>query len=360
MAEIPNNLDFAVAANRRDIRVMIVDDSVVARSVFGKMLASQKGVKVVSSVANVEKALAYLAEHAVDIILLDIELQGRSGLDALPDLLLASKKARILVVSSFAERSGVAAIQALSLGACDTLAKPSRVGYFGEFSRQLTEKVFRLGYYRQRRSKLPEAPKLANKGDIELRMPGCIAIGASTGGIPGIYKILENLDGRIDCPIFVTQHLPAAFMGFFARQLASVTQRTVKLAEVGAEIRSHTIYLAPGDAHLQVELQGDIPVIAAAKPEKHSRYCPSVDIMFESLTAVYGNRMLAIVLSGMGNDGAKSAEDLVRNGGQILVQDKSTSVVWGMPGAIARQGLALADLSPECIVQKLNETVGAK
>jgi two-component system, chemotaxis family, protein-glutamate methylesterase/glutaminase len=360
VAEIPNNLDFVAAANNREIRVMIVDDSVVARSVFGKMLASQKGVKVVCSVANAEKALAYLAKHTVDIILLDIELQGRSGLDALPDLLSTGKNARILVVSSFVERNGVAAIKALSLGACDTLAKPSRVGYFGEFARQLTEKVTRLGHHRQRRSKLPEAPKLANKGDIELRMPGCIAIGASTGGIPGIYKILENLDAKIDCPIFVTQHLPAAFMGFFARQLASVTQRTVKLAEVGTEVLSNTIYLAPGDGHLHVELKGDILVIASAKPDKQSRYCPSVDIMFGSLTAVYGNRMLAIVLSGMGNDGAKSAEALVRNGGQILVQDKSTSVVWGMPGAIARQGFAAAALSPEGIVQKLNETVDTK
>ncbi len=360
MAEIPSNIDFVTAANQQDIRVMIVDDSVVARTVLGRMLAAEAGICVACSVASTDKALAYLVDQSVDIILLDVELPGRSGLDALPDLLAASGDARIMIVSSFAERNGAAAVNALSLGACDTLAKPGITNYHGDFARKLREKVVRLGRNPERRSKPEQAGKPTKKISTNIKMPECIAIGASTGGIPAIYKILENLDASIDCPIFITQHLPAAFMGFFARQLASISGRNVEIAGVGAKIARNTIYLAPGDAHLQLELQSKAPVVARATPGSPSRYCPSVDVMLESLTAVYGSKMLAIVLSGMGNDGAKSAEAVVRNGGKILVQDRASSVVWGMPGAIARQGIATAVLNPDEMVQKLNKMAAAK
>ena len=202
------------------IRVMLVDDSVVARSIFERILSQSERVEIVCQAENPEIALQLLHDHVVDIILLDIEMPGRSGLEALPDILKQSKGARIMVVSSFAEENGPAAIQALSLGACDTLAKPGRSGFSGRFSQTLLEKVIHLGFTEREIETSSEADFPAKtSGETKIGVPACVAIGASTGGIPAIYDVIGNLDPSIDCPIFITQHLPDAFMTFFAKQL---------------------------------------------------------------------------------------------------------------------------------------------
>ncbi len=330
------------------IKVMLVDDSVVARSIFERILTQTGQVEIICQAEDSDIALKCLEENDVDIILLDIEMPRRSGLDALPDLLAKSNGARILVVSSFAEENGPAAVQALSLGACDTLAKPGRSGFSGRFSQILVDKVVRLG--RPLRIKTGYAAKIESVGDdFDIGRPACIAIGASTGGIPSIFQIIRNLDPAIDCPIFITQHLPDAFMAFFARQLAGQTERNVCVAEKGAVIERNTIYIAPGSAHLVCrKSQGKI-YIDHLDHYEDTRYCPSVDAMFASVASVYGATALAIVLSGMGNDGVHGARLLSANKAKIIVQDEESSVVWGMPGAIAREGLASTILSPNGI-----------
>jgi two-component system, chemotaxis family, protein-glutamate methylesterase/glutaminase len=287
---------------RQPIRVMLVDDSVVARSIFSRVLGNHDEIEIVCEAEDSEMALASLDSIAVDIILLDIEMPKRSGLDALPDIQAKARGARILVCSAFAEENGPAAIQALSLGACDTLAKPGRSGYSGRFSEMLVDKVIRLGRAAKHRKDVDKAITLAISGKTISR-PHCIAIGSSTGGIPAIYEVVRNLDPALDCPFFITQHLPEAFMAFFARQLASFTNRTVKVPEAGETVHANHIYVAPGNAHLVCRREYNKVIIDHQQRYLASRYCPSVDAMLESIADVYGADGMAIIFSGMGNDG---------------------------------------------------------
>lgn len=330
------------------IRVMLVDDSAVARSIFARVLSEHPGIEIVCEASDAESAVASLNEITVDVILLDIEMPMRSGLDALPDILAKAQGAPILVVSAFAEENGPAAVRALALGACDTLAKPGRAGFSGRFSEILVEKVVRLARSAQEpvESRFAAPPAL---NYVAISKRSCIAIGSSTGGIPAIHHILRNLDPALDCPIFITQHLPAAFMSFFARQLGGLTGRRVKVAEVGERVQASHVYVAPGHAHLICRAERDDVIIDHQLSYSGSLYCPSVDAMLESVAITYGSDALAIILSGMGSDGLAGARVFKRHAAPVLVQDIDSSVVWGMPGAVAKEGLASAILPPEQI-----------
>jgi two-component system, chemotaxis family, protein-glutamate methylesterase/glutaminase len=339
LTQIPRKLP---SADSRQIRVMLVDDSQVARSIFSRLLSGGDGLAVVAEASDSAEALAQLRTIEVDVILLDIEMPKRSGLEALPEIMLAANGARIIVVSSFVQENGPAAIQALSLGACDTLAKPGRTGFGGGFSERLVEKVTRLG----RSGRKLCHQDFSRLDPFELSKPECIAIGASTGGIPVIYRLIQSLDPQLDCPIFIVQHLPDAFMDFFARQLTSYTSRNVSVATSGAKVQAGHIYVAPGAAHLVCRRANGKVYLDHVSHYSGSRYCPSVDALFASVAEVYGQGALAIVLSGMGNDGVAGARQLSAKNATILAQDPESSVVWGMPGAIARENLANAILSP--------------
>jgi two-component system, chemotaxis family, protein-glutamate methylesterase/glutaminase len=341
------------------IRVMLVDDSIVARSILERILSQREDIKIVHQAEDTETALKMLKQQDVDIILLDIEMPQRNGLDALPEFIEQAKGARILIVSSFAEENGPAAIQALSLGACDTLAKPGRTNFTGQFSATLVDKVVRLGKSRKKHNSLL-ARKTPIVAKISTKKPQCIAIGASTGGIPAIYEIIRNLNATVVCPVFITQHLPDAFMTFFARQLAAQTQRKVVVAEHGMQVENNYIYIAPGLAHLGCKKIGSKVQIAFLENYIQSRYCPSVDAMFESLSGVYGTFAVGIILSGMGNDGAHGARMLSSANATVIIQDSESSVIWGMPGAVARENLAAAILNPTEIADLLNEMGSGK
>lgn len=341
------------------IRVLLVDDSNVVRSIFARVLADCGQVEIVGEAASSAEALQHLKRQRADIILLDIEMPERTGLDALPEILDAAAGARVLVVSAFVEENGPAAIRALSLGACDTLSKPGRFGFSGKFSETLIEKVVRLGRSAKAPSSRPGEQSsfpAGRMGQGEAK-PHCVAIGASTGGIPVIYEIVRSLPQTLDCPVFITQHLPDAFMEFFARQLQSQTQKRVCVAVAGDVVADNTIYISPGDAHLVCQRDGGRVVIGHLRHYAGSRYSPSVDALLESVAEIYGQNALAIILSGMGNDGAQGATRLAAKQARIFVQDEESSVVWGMPGAIARAGLATAIMPPAHLTRYLHSCV---
>jgi two-component system, chemotaxis family, protein-glutamate methylesterase/glutaminase len=330
-------------AGARPIRVMLVDDSQVARSIFARLLSENDDIAVVAEAESSREALEFLRSNgSVDVILLDIEMPQRTGLEALPEIVAASKGASIVVVSSFVEENGPAAMQALSLGACDTLAKPGRAGFGEGFSEKLVKKVTRLG----RRHMLDPTDGLPICAPVDMDKPTCLAIGASTGGIPVIQQLLQSLDADFSCPVFIVQHLPVAFMDFFARQLSCYTSRPVTVAKAGTVVKDSNVYIAPGDAHLVCRRAHGQVVLDHVTHYSDSRYCPSVDALFISVAEVYGAQAMAIILSGMGNDGVAGARILSSRKATILVQDPHSAVVWGMPGAVARENLASAILSP--------------
>lgn len=186
------------------------------------------------------------------------------------------------------------------------------------------------------------------------RVPRCIAIGASTGGVAATTALLSELDDRVDCPILITQHLPDAFGASYARQLHQVTTRPVHQARDGAPLLRGHIYLATGDFHLGCARTADGEVVRADVRSYPVLYTPSVDAMFVHVAACFGRDALGILLSGMGRDGLGGAERLCAVGAPVIVQDTESATVWGMPGAVANAGLASAVASPRAIADIIN------
>jgi two-component system chemotaxis response regulator CheB len=337
----------------RTVRVMLVDDSLVVRSILERIVDQRTGLMVCASVASAQDALDYLAREPVDVVVLDIEMPGMSGFDALPLILERAANARVLILSSNCVEGGPAAIEALSLGASDTLAKPGRGSFSGHFAEILTDRILSLG---QRQAapvlvpvakRVPPAPTVVA---IDAQHPlECIAVAASTGGIPAFTNFLAHLDPRVRAPILLTQHLPDAFMEFYAKQIATMTHRRVRVAAAGMRVEPDNIYLAPGDAHLMVVANGTRREIVLDRHPAANGCCPSADPMLASVADAYGAGGVAVILSGMGRDGATGAARLKSAGGTIFAQAPESCVIWGMPGAVAKAGIAAALLNPDAI-----------
>lgn len=354
-------------ADERKIRLMIVDDSAVARAVLARMISSNPAFEIVDQVASAQEALESLDRHTVDVMLLDIEMPGRNGIAALPELLARSNGARVLIVSALAEDGAATTIEALTLGAADTLAKPGRNAFGGRFAEILCERLLRLGpSHGQPVGTGARAPqplealvpvKLPNAdlGPIE-----CVAIGASTGGLHAITEFFGALPASFDVPILITQHLPEVFMPYFAQQLQGSTGRKAIVARDGMAIERGTLHIAPGNAHLCVERHAGRIIVRLSRTRAESRCLPSVDPMLASVAEIFGDGAVGVMLSGMGRDGCLGAERLAGTGAELLVQNIDSSVVWGMPGSVAKAGIATAVLRPAAIAGHLARRQGVR
>lgn len=337
----------------RPVRVMVVDDSLVARTVLSRIVEAQPDFEIVAKATTGEMAIARLSETPTDVILLDLEMPGIGGIGALPRILELADGAKVLVVSSLTEEGAEATLAALSMGAADTLLKP-RAGEFDErYARTLVGKIRALASRQTVRtapsgSGVPSAPRVPVSGD-----PQALAIGASTGGIHALCLLLGALPRAFSLPILVVQHLPESFMATLARQLTLASGRPATVADAGTPLQSGEILVAPGDGHMVVRRHAGILTTAIAHHAVPSGCTPSVDPLFETLADVTGGRAIGVVLSGMGRDGAIGAARLVKAGGTVFAQDAATSAVWGMPRAVVEAGLAAAVLPPEAIAQRL-------
>jgi two-component system chemotaxis response regulator CheB len=334
----------------REIRTLIVDDSVVVRTVIERILHADRGFAVAHKTNSAEQALAYLGEHAVDLVLLDIELPGLSGLMALPAILRTSPQAKVVILSGNCEEGSAAAVEALALGASDIFAKPGS-GSFGEqFPQALIERLSRL--FSGEAAPVSFRPAAPRETERTAQPLACLGIGASTGGIHALGQLFGGLTEPLGVPVLLTQHLPASFTVYFAQQLGRMTALRVKVAEQGEMLMPDTVYVAPGDANLQLRrgLHGRVCVVL--NPQRTpTGNLPGVDPMFSSMAHAYGAGAAGVVLTGMGRDGTAGARDIVAAGGWIVAQDQASSVVWGMPGSIAGEGLNCALLEPHAIME---------
>ena len=334
------------------IRLMIVDDSVVARAVLTRMIETDGGFEITAVAGTAEDAIAALAHVRVDVILLDLEMPGAGGLKSIPEIIRAARGARLLIVSSLAEEGAEATVAALALGADDTLPKPGTGRFNGRFSEVLVARLRALA-----RGDVSPAAATPQSDDEPVVAPGVLqamppgplrllALGASTGGIHALGSFFQALPRRIGVPILVTQHLPAPFMGVFARQLGIAAEREALVGEDGLRLIPDRIVVAPGDASITLDISGGHLVVRLDRNRSPSGFLPSLDPMLASAGALLGRQALGVVFSGIGRDGLEGAMALVVNGGGVLVQDRQTSAVWGMPRAVAEAGLACGAHSP--------------
>ncbi|AMK19177.1 MULTISPECIES: chemotaxis protein CheB [Sphingobium] len=335
--------------SRPPVRTMVVDDSVVVRTVIERILNGDPAFSVVHKTSSAEQALGFLAGNDVDLVLLDIELPGQSGLSALPAFLRANPRGKVVILSGNCQEGSAAAIEALALGASDILAKPGS-GSFGEtFPQSLIERLSRLF-----------GGNTATQGDAQpLQMAAaqanaplaCLGIGASTGGIHALSQLFAGMSAPLGVPILLTQHLPVSFTSYFVQQLARMTSLRVKVAEQGEILKPDTVYVAPGDANLQVRRGLCDRVMVVLSPQRTAAgNLPGVDPMFASMAEAYGPGAAGVVLTGMGRDGTVGGRDIVAAGGWIVAQNEASSVVWGMPGSVATAGLSCALLDPYAIM----------
>ena len=269
---------------RRRIRMMIVDDSMIARAVLSRIIESAEAFEIAAVAGTAEDAIDALHAVKVDIVLLDLEMPGAGGLKLIPDILKAAGGARVMIVSSLADDGKEHAVAALALGAVDAMPKPGTSRFNGRFSEVLLAKLKAIGFADRHR---PIAQPIRLQGCGPLRaMPsdpiGLLAIGASTGGIHALSALFQALPHRIHVPILVTQHLPSPFMSVFARQLGVAARREALVAEDGTRLLADRILIAPGDAHLTIEPDGDGHVARLVRGAAPSGCLPSVDPMLAS------------------------------------------------------------------------------
>ena len=308
------------------------------------------------------RALKAIGEHEVDVVILDIEMPEMDGMTALPKLLREEPSLKIIMSSTLTEDGAAVTLRALSLGAADYIPKPSTtVGLQGsdEFRKTLVAKVKALGAARHSRSGRPPAQKdiaaapraaLFGGKTVALRRvplafkPQIVAVGASTGGPHALRGFFRGLKKPLRVPVVVTQHMPAMFTKLLAENLARTSGLPITEAVEGEPLTNGHVYLAPGDYHMSVVEKGETKVIGLDQ-EPPENYCrPAVDVMLRSVVAAYQSRVLSVILTGMGHDGRKGGEAVVESGGVVIAQDEATSVVWGMPGAVATAGLCSAVL----------------
>lgn len=332
-------------AIERPISVLIVDDSAVARAALSQMIDSAETLRLEAAVDGAARAIAVLHDTQVDVILLDLEMPGWNGLAALPELLVAGRGAKILVVSSAARTGAEVTVRALAAGAADTLAKPETGHLNQAFQSILVDRVERLG-----RAKLYDrAEDHVVLRDEPATAISLLAIGASTGGLSALAAFFAALPRSFTAPIVVTQHLPPGFMPYFAAQLSAMAGRFAHVAQEGRIIEAGEIMIAPGPDHLVVTRRGADFVARLSDQPTVTRCYPSVDPMFASVAEAAGPRGAAIVLTGMGRDGTEGASRIIEAGGSVLVQDRASSAVWGMPGSVARAGLACVVAHPAAL-----------
>jgi two-component system chemotaxis response regulator CheB len=346
-------------------RILIVDDSSLMRKLLRDAIEADPSLLLAGAATNGRIALAMLAEAVPDLIVLDIEMPELDGLATLVEVKKLYPKLPVIMFSSLSVRGAEATITALMRGASDYVTKPSGPGGVAQavaaISSVLLPKIRALCAPQLRTADpvAPEAkPRLrAPAPPADSRPIEIVAIGSSTGGPDALAAVLSQIPASFAVPVVIAQHMPPVFTNFLAQRLNALTALHVAEAQDGQPLGAGSAWIAPGDFHTIVR-RGGSGVVLATNQEPEVNSCrPSVDVLFRSVARIYGDTALAVVLTGMGQDGLAGAQELVRSGSRVFVQDMATSVVWGMPGFIARSNLAERVLPLEAIGREVVATV---
>lgn len=346
------------------IRVLVTDDSVVLRRLITDVLSGDPDIEVVGTAVNGKNALDKLPTLKPDIMTLDIEMPVMDGLQTLVEVRKMHRKLPIIMFSTLTERGAGATLDALERGASDYVTKPANVGSIKEsmdaVRSQLIPKIKSLTGRAPIAPGTPATPGPSGAGARPTGRVDVVAIGISTGGPDALTQVVSSLPGGFPVPIVVTQHMPPVFTQLFAQRLDGKSRLRVVEARNGEMLEPGKILIAPGDWHMRlVKKSGGIGVALDQGPQEN--YCrPAVDPMFRSVPECYGGNALAVIMTGMGQDGYRGAEHILHAGGSLIVQDEATSVVWGMPGAAVHAGLPCEILPLGKIAEAITARVNAR
>ena len=346
------------------IRVLIVDDSVVIRRILSDELSKDPMIEIVGKAATGKIALSMIEQVNPDVITMDIEMPEMDGLTAVSEIRKTHTKLPIIMFSTLSQRAARETLEALSRGANDYVTKPANVGSAALAMQRVRDELLPkiktlsgvsttvLPSPSSKSSSTPVSAAPLLKKTSEKTPIDIVAIGVSTGGPNALAEILPHIPKDFPVPIVITQHMPPVFTKCLGERLSSKCQIPVEEGRAGTLLKSGTAWIAPGDFHMVLSKKGQGVRLALNQDPPENSCRPAVDVMFRSVAQVYGQGVLAVILTGMGQDGLRGCEVIRDAGGQIVVQDELTSVVWGMPGAVAQAGLAekilpLSDIARE-------------
>lgn len=327
------------------VRVLIVDDSVVVRKVVCDALAAHAEVEVAGTAATGAIALAKIPQLNPDVITLDIEMPGIDGIQTLVEIRKLYPKLPVIMFSTMTERGAAITLEALSLGASDYATKPTN-------SLSLTDTIEQVGQELVAKIvSLARRPQPIGPTRLPISMPrrvtsgqriDIVAIGTSTGGPNALGEVIPSLPQNFPVPVVVVQHMPPLFTHLLSERLNRVAALSVQEGEAGRKLEPGNVWIAPGGHHMTVARAGRDVALAINDDPPENSCRPAVDVLFRSVAQVYGPNVLAVVLTGMGADGLRGSHWIRENGGDVIAQDETTSVIWGMPGAVVGAGQASA------------------
>lgn len=372
------------------VKVLVVDDSSVARRFVCSAIEETEELQVVGRASNGQEALEFMAKLHPDIITLDVEMPIMDGIATLEHIRRRDRTIPVIMFSTLTERGARTTLEALSRGANDYIAKPSSLGGTRSAPEEVKQEIISKIMAHTRHQKLPGTVAAARlkkvpppvtvvspvESELKLRTPPspvveapaprlhgrrhetgkfdtsqravrtgktkfrAVGIGVSTGGPNAMAEVFKDLGRSLPVPVFITQHMPAVFTSMFAERLRTISGLPVFEAADGQEVRAGEVYVAPGGFHMEVVRKGTGEMISLNQNPPENSCRPAVDVMFRSMVKIYGQDILGVILTGMGYDGLKGSEEIVKAGGEVIAQDEETSAVWGMPGAVAHAGLA--------------------
>lgn len=358
------------------VRVLVVDDSAVMRKIIASALQKEPSIVIAGFAANGLQAIEAIQTCNPDVVTLDIEMPEMDGLTALREIRKENKYLPIIMFSSLTHKGAQAAVMALTAGASDYVGKPTNTAggiddAFKILEFELIPKIIGLAKrVKTRRAKeaqagelvksaMPAMPaplrastlsiksehllaaKISKASSSILAKPAeAVCIGVSTGGPEALMQVFSAFNAPINVPIFIVQHMPTEFTALLAARLSSIGVMTVKEGEEGEIAEPGMVYVAPGGLHMTLSRSGTKTIIHLNTDPPENSCRPAVDVLFRSAAAVYGDRLLAFILTGMGYDGLKGTQVIKELGGQVVAQDEASSVIWGMPGAVVQAGLA--------------------
>jgi len=327
------------------IRVLVVDDSAVVRHLVSDLLAKEDGIEVAGVAENGRRGLERIATLQPDVVVLDIEMPILDGLATLHELRPRWPRLPVIMFSTLTERGASSTLSALAAGANDYVTKPGRLAGRAEAEAAVRDSLVPLvrnwGRLVRSRPAASPTPIVTRRPPLRLReRVAGVVIGSSTGGPVALTSLIPALPATLPVPVLIVQHMPTVFTRMLAERLDERSPLRVVEADEAMAVEGGTVYVAPGGIHMTVVRAGADIVVALDDGEPENSCKPAVDVLFRSAVPVWGAGTLAVVLTGMGQDGMLGAEHIAAAGGSIVAQDEPSSVVWGMPGAVARAGLA--------------------